>query len=36
MRKEKDSCVRRGYLTDTCLTEQGKYKEYLDSFGIEY
>lgn len=26
----------KGYLTDTCLTEQDKYKEYLDCFGIAY
>ena len=26
----------RGYLTDTCLTAQDKYKEYLDYFRIEY
>ena len=25
-----------GYLTDTCLTAQDKYKEYLDYFRIEY
>lgn len=26
----------RGYLRDTCLTEQDKFKEYLDYYGIEY
>lgn len=26
----------KGYLTDTCLTAQDKYKEYLDYFRIEY
>ena len=26
----------KGYLTDTCLTEQDKYKEYLDYFRIAY
>ena len=26
----------KGYLTDTCLTAQGKYKAYLDYFRIEY
>ena len=27
---------RKGYLTDTCLTAQDKYKAYLDYFRIEY
>ena len=26
----------KGYLTDTCLTAQGRYKVYLDYFQIEY
>ena len=26
----------KGYLTDTCLTAQDKYKAYLDYFKIEY
>ena len=26
----------KGYLTDTCLTAQDKYKAYLDYFRIEY
>ena len=26
----------KGYLTDTCLTVQDKYKAYLDYFRIEY
>ena len=26
----------KGYLTDTCLTEQDKYKAYLDYFRINY
>lgn len=26
----------QGYLTDTCLTAQDKYKAYLDYFRIEY
>ena len=26
----------KGYLTDTCLTAQDKYKEYLDYFRIAY
>ena len=26
----------RGYLRDTCLTEQDKFKKYLDYYGIEY
>ena len=26
----------KGYLTDTCLTAQDKYKEYLDYFSIDY
>ena len=26
----------KGYLTDTCLTEQDKYKTYLDYFRIAY
>ena len=32
--KEWDS--EKGYLTDTCLTAQDKYKAYLDYFRIEY
>jgi Fic family protein len=26
----------KGYLTDTCLTAQDRYKSYLNYFGIEY
>ncbi len=26
----------KGYLTDTCLASQDKYKAYLDYFGIAY
>ena len=26
----------KGYLTDTCLAAQDKYKAYLDFFRIEY
>lgn len=26
----------KGYLTDTCLTAQDRYKAYLDYFRIEY
>lgn len=28
--------IEKGYLTDTCLTAQDKYKEYLDYFRIAY
>lgn len=28
--------TEKGYLTDTCLTAQNKYKEYLDYFRIDY
>jgi hypothetical protein len=26
----------KGYLTDTCLTAQDRYKSYLNYFGIQY
>ena len=32
--KERDN--EKGYLTDTCLTAQDRYKAYLDYFRIEY
>ena len=32
----KEWSVEKGYLTDTCLTAQDKYKVYLDYFRIEY
>ena len=32
----KDWDTEKGYLTDTCLTAQDKYKTYLDYFRIEY
>ena len=28
--------IEKGYLTDTCLTAQDKYKAYLDYFRIAY
>jgi Fic family protein len=28
--------LEKGYLTDTCLTAQDRYKSYLNNFGIEY
>ena len=35
-RGQKEWNNEKGYLTDTCLTAQDKYKAYLDYFRIEY
>ena len=32
----KNGSCEKGYLTDTCLTAQDRYKAYLDYFRIEY